>query len=69
MLQKINEIANSERLKTFAASAIQALYVIARVIDISNECNCCNRFLYFDNWQCVGPIILDVGIIQLIFGC
>lgn len=61
VLQKINEIANSERFKTFAASATQALYLIARVIDIvMNAIATVGSFIY-DNWSFLGPIILGIA--------
>jgi len=66
VLQKINEIANSERFKTFAASATQALYVIAGVIDIVMNAFASTGAFIYDNWQWIGPIILGVGSALLI---
>ncbi|MBD8521796.1 tape measure protein [Lysinibacillus fusiformis] len=66
VLQKINEIANSERFKTFAASATQALYVIAGVIDIVMNAIASTGAFIYDNWQWVGPIVLGVGSALLI---
>ncbi|QPA56656.1 tape measure protein [Lysinibacillus sphaericus] len=61
VLQKINEIANSERFKSFAASATQALYLIAGVIDIvMNAIATVGSFIY-DNWSFLGPIILGIA--------
>lgn len=61
VLQKINEIANSERFKEFAASATQALYLIAGVIDIvMNAIATVGSFIY-DNWSFIGPIILGIA--------
>ncbi len=61
VLKKINEIANSERFKTFAASATQALYMIAGVIDIvMNAIASISSFIY-DNWSFIGPVILGVA--------
>lgn len=60
VLQKINEIANSERFKNFAASATQALYLIARVIEyVFNAIATVGAFIY-DNWSFIGPVILSV---------
>lgn len=66
VLQKINEIANSERFKTFAASATQALYLIAGVIDIVMNAIASTGAFIYDNWQWIGPIILSVGSALLI---
>ena len=66
VLQKINEIANSERFKTFAASATQALYVIAGGIDIVMNAIASTGAFIYDNWQWIGPIILGVGSALLI---
>ncbi|MDM5351564.1 tape measure protein [Lysinibacillus sphaericus] len=61
VLQKINEIANSERFKAFAESATQALYLIAGVIDIvMNAIATVGSFIY-DNWSFIGPVILGVA--------
>ncbi|WP_205414614.1 hypothetical protein, partial [Klebsiella pneumoniae] len=61
VLQKINEIANSERFKAFAASATQALYLTAGVIDIvMNAIATVGSFIY-DNWSFLGPIILGIA--------
>lgn len=61
VLQKINEIANSERFKAFAASATQALYLIAGVIDIvMNAIATVGGFIY-DNWSFIAPVILGVA--------
>ncbi len=61
VLQKINEIANSERFKTFAASATQSLYVIAGGIDIvMNAIATIGGFIY-DNWSIIAPVILGVA--------
>lgn len=61
VLQKINEIANSERFKTFAASATQALYLIAGVIDIVMNAIASTGSFIYDNWSFIGPIILGVA--------
>ncbi len=66
VLQKINEIANSERFKEFAASATQALYLIAGVIDIVMNAIASTGAFIYDNWQWIGPIILSVGSALLI---
>ncbi|WP_196243731.1 tape measure protein, partial [Lysinibacillus sphaericus] len=66
VLQKINEIANSERFKAFAASATQALYLIAGVIDIVMNAIAATGSFIYDNWQWIGPIILGVGSALLI---
>ncbi|MGK4115768.1 tape measure protein [Lysinibacillus capsici] len=66
VLQKINEVANSERFKEFIASATQALYLIANVIGyVFNAIVSLGAFIY-DNWQWVAPIILGVGSALLI---
>ncbi|MGR6907003.1 tape measure protein [Lysinibacillus sp. BSL11] len=66
VLQKINEVANSERFKEFIASATQALYLIANVIGyVFNAIVSLGAFIY-DNWQWVAPIIFGVGSALLI---
>ncbi|MEA0565032.1 tape measure protein [Lysinibacillus irui] len=61
VLQKINEIANSERFKEFVANATQALYLIAGVIDVvMNAITSTGSFIY-DNWSFIGPVILGVA--------
>lgn len=66
VLQKINEVANSERFKEFVASATQALYLIAGVIGyVFNAIASIGAFIY-DNWQWIGPVILGVGSALLI---
>ncbi|MGE7840135.1 tape measure protein [Lysinibacillus sp. NPDC093712] len=57
VLQKINEIANSERFKEFVDSATQALYLLAGVISIvMNAIALIGGFIY-DNWSFIGPVV------------
>lgn len=61
VLQKINEIANSERFKEFVASATQALYLIAGVIDVVMNAIASTGSFIYDNWSFIGPVILGVA--------
>ncbi|WP_312507535.1 tape measure protein [Lysinibacillus sp.] len=61
VLQKINEIANSERFKEFSASVTQALYSVALVAEyVLNAIATVGSFIY-DNWSWLGPLILGIG--------
>ncbi|WP_342441736.1 tape measure protein [Lysinibacillus sp. FSL K6-0075] len=66
VLQKINEVANSERFKEFVSSATQALYLIAGVIGIVLNAIASTGAFIYDNWQWVAPIIFGVGSALLI---
>jgi len=67
VLQKINEIANSERFKEFAASATQALYLIASVINYAFSTIASIGGFIYDNWSFIGPVILGVaGVIGVL---
>ncbi|MFY0520925.1 tape measure protein [Lysinibacillus sp. UGB7] len=67
VLQKINDIANSERFKDFVASATQALYLIAGVISIVMNAIASTGAFIYDNWSLIGPVILGVaGVIGVL---
>lgn len=57
VLQKINEIANSDRFKEFSASAIQALYMIADAINITLTAMTTVGSFVYDNWSFIAPVI------------
>lgn len=61
VLQKINEVANSERFKEFVASATQALYLIAGVISIVMNVIASTGGFIYDNWSFIGPVIFGVA--------
>ena len=57
VLQKINEVANSERFKEFVASAIQAIYMFADAISISLTAMSIVGSFVYDNWSFIAPVI------------
>lgn len=67
VLQKINDIANSERFRDFVASATQALYLIADVISVVMNAIASTGAFIYDNWSFIGPLILGiVGVIGVL---
>lgn len=64
VLQKINEVANSERFKEFVASATQSLYLIAGVINYAFSAIASIGSFIYDNWAFIGPVIL--GVVSII---
>lgn len=60
VLQKINEIANSNRFKEFSASATQALYMVADAINITLTAMTTVGSFVYDNWSFIAPVIAGV---------
>ncbi len=60
VLQKINEIANSDRFKEFSASATQALYMVADAINITLTAMTTVGSFVYDNWSFIAPVIAGV---------
>lgn len=57
VLQKINEVANSDRFKEFVASATEAIYTIADAINISLAAMSIVGSFVYDNWSFIAPVI------------
>ncbi|KOY81272.1 tape measure protein [Lysinibacillus macroides] len=57
VLQKINDIANSDRFKQFATSATQALYVVAGAVEQTLVMIINLGSLIYDNWSAIAPIV------------
>lgn len=61
VLQKINEIANSERFQRFIQNFITGLYILATVVNFVLEIFMSIGSFIYDNWSYIGPIILGIA--------
>lgn len=60
VLQRLNEIANSEAFQTFVDGAVEAMAVLSSIVlDIFNLVATVGGFIA-DNWSIIGPIIYGV---------
>lgn len=61
VLQRLNDLANTDGFQTFATNAINDLAVVAGVVlDIFEEIGSVGTFVS-DNWQIIGPIVEGVA--------
>ena len=61
VLQEINNLANSEKIRKFVAKATQALFVLADVALWTIQVLSSIGSFVYDHWNIIGPIILGVA--------
>lgn len=68
VLQRINEIANSEAFQTFVNGAIDALATLANIaLEVFDFMASCGQFVA-DNWSIISPIIWGIVAALAVYG-
>jgi tape measure domain-containing protein len=67
VLTKINEIANSEKFRSFVNDAIGAMYGLANVANGTLDLLIGGASFVYDNWSVIQPVILGVAAVMGVY--